>query len=336
MRSSLSQAFAIILLLCSASCTHSGASEQSAEEQTQLTVEESVVKSSDSIVVSKNDTAKYSNVYQFRPGRVVTGKLIALTFDDGPNSKATPKVLATLKKYNAVATFFVVGNNLTPSTGKYITQAVEQGCEICSHTWDHPWLTKLSPKMVAANLKKTNEAIKQYAGYYPNFYRPPYLGYNSKVLKASGMPAVSGYSSEDWRTNHTPQRIVNDVMKGAYPNAIIIMHDLGANTRTPRALETLIPQLQKAGYTLVTVSDLFTSAGITPVPGKLYAKVGKGSNTPAQDNKKADIKAAKERKDTNRHLKHTDRIDNSKKKQDIKPDNGQQENYVPVLPDSVK
>lgn len=219
---------------------------------------------------AKADSTVAASTYHFRPGKKVEGKLIALTFDDGPNFKATPKVLEVLKKYGAHATFFCVGLDINSSTATMMKRNVEYGNEICSHTYNHPFLSTLSPEEIKEEITKTNEAIKDAVGYYPNFVRPPYIDVDQSVLDCIDVPCVSGIGSDDWMTNHTPEMITAKVLKYARPNAVFMMHDLGANTRTPVALETIVPRLQQMGYKLVTLTDLFTSAGVTPEPHKLY------------------------------------------------------------------
>lgn len=211
------------------------------------------------------------STYQFRPGTKVEGKLICLTFDDGPNNVGTPVVLDVLKKYGAHATFFCVGSCIKESTHEVMRRAVAEGNEICSHTYSHPFLTSTSYEKVQQEIHATNEAIKEAVGYYPNFYRPPYLDVDQIVLREIDMPAITGSASDDWMKSHTPEMIVETVMKTAKPNAVYIMHDLGANKRTPVALETLIPRLQSEGYTLVTLTDLYTSLDIIPKAHSLYS-----------------------------------------------------------------
>lgn len=211
-----------------------------------------------------------ASAYVPTPGQVVPGSLICLTFDDGPNNRATPKVLDVLKKYGAHATFFCVGSCINSSTVPVMQRAVAEGNEIASHTYSHPQLSKCSREKRLEEMRKTNELIKNAVGYYPNFYRPPYLDCSKSVLADIDMPAVSGSASDDWITSHSPETIVATVLKTAKPGAIYVMHDLAANTRTPVALETLIPRLQELGYTLVTVSDLFASLGVTPQAHHLY------------------------------------------------------------------
>lgn len=236
-----------------------------------------------------------SSTYVPTAGNVVPGSLIALTFDDGPNTTVTPRVLDILKKYGAHATFFCIGSNIGPKTIPVMQRAVAEGNEIASHTFSHPSLAKASREKRQTEMRRTSEAIKNAVGYYPNFYRPPYLEINKSALADIDLPGITGSASDDWMTSHTPEMIVATVLKTAKPGAIYVMHDLAANSRTPVALETLIPRLQEMGYTLVTVSDMFASMGVTPQAHWLYSsptrvsmKAGGATAAPAASHAKSD------------------------------------------------
>lgn len=228
---------------------------------------------SDSVKVQSGTESIVTEPSTYIPtgGNVVPGSLIALTFDDGPNTTITPRVLDILKKYGAHATFFCVGNCIGPKTIPVMQRAVAEGNEIASHTYSHPSLAKATREKRQTEMRRTSEAIKNAVGYYPNFYRPPYLDINKSALADIDLPGITGSASDDWMTSHTPEMIVATVLKTARPGAIYVMHDFAANSRTPEALETLIPRLQELGYTLVTVSDIFASMGVVPQAHCLYS-----------------------------------------------------------------
>lgn len=236
-----------------------------------------------------------SAIYIPRGGNKFGGKLISLTFDDGPNTKTTPLVLDALKKFGAHATFFCVGRNITDKTRHLVKRAVDEGNEIASHTWSHPFLSRISHEKRTTEMKKTADAIYDAVGYYPNFYRPPYLDCSQSVLADINLPAISGSASDDWMTKMTPDMITEKVLSTAKHGAIYVMHDFVANERTPEALLTLIPRLQEQGYTLVTVSDLFASLGVTPEGHTLYTcgeRVAKRAGSP-KSKAKSDGKKSK-------------------------------------------
>ena len=107
-------------------------------------------------------------------------KRVALTFDDGPNRKVTPQILATLKKYEAKATFFMVGKNVSKNQG-IVQQIYEDGHEIGNHTWNHPKLTNLSKATVKQEVDYTSNAVYKAIGQNPTVFRPPYGATNDQV-----------------------------------------------------------------------------------------------------------------------------------------------------------
>lgn len=252
-----------------------------------------------------------------RLGRAVEGKLICLTFDDGPNTRTTPIVLDVLKRYGAHATFFCIGKNITDKTRYLVQRAADEGNEIASHTWSHPFLSRISHSKRTEEMKKTADAIYEAVGYYPSLYRPPYLDCSSKVLADISLPAISGSASDDWMKDMTPDMITAKVLSTAKPNAIYVMHDFIGNPRTPVALETLIPALLEQGYTLVTVSDLFASLGVIPEPHALYTcgeHVAKRANSGKSKSEKS-----KKHEKSDKHDKH-DKHDKKSKHDDSKND----------------
>ena len=99
-------------------------------------------------------------------------KFVALTFDDGP-STLTPRILDLLETYDATATFFVIGGQVDATTEQTVRRAVEMGCEIGSHSFTHPYMSKLSEEEQLKQSEQTIAAIEQYAPT-PRYFRPPY------------------------------------------------------------------------------------------------------------------------------------------------------------------
>lgn len=243
--------------------------------------------------------------------------LIALTFDDGPNTKTTPMVLDVLKKYGAHATFFCIGKNIGEKTRPILKRAVAEGNEIASHTWNHPFLTRISHEKRSEEMRKTADAIYEAVGYYPAYYRPPYLDCNHKVLADISLPAISGSASDDWKPSMAPDMITAMVLETAKPGAIYVMHDFVANTRTPVALETLIPRLQEMGYTLVTVTELFASYGVTPEGHALYTS---GTHVAKRADDKTDKSDKSDKSKSDKHKSDKHKSDKSEKSQKHKSD----------------
>lgn len=200
--------------------------------------------------------------------RTVDGnkKMVALTFDDGP-SPYTPLVLNTLEKYNAVATFFVVGNRCS-AYSSYLKREYALGCEIGTHTYDHAWLNQLSADGVKEEIKKGSDAIVREIGVAPTLMRPPGGCVNDTVRQNVGLPMIMwSVDTRDWETRNTPTTITR-VVDGAYDGAIILIHDLHQSTAI--ASQTFIPKLIENGYQLVTVSEMAELRGVTMEAGQSY------------------------------------------------------------------
>ena len=186
---------------------------------------------------------------------------IALTFDDGPHPIKTPKILDILKKYNVIATFFTIGQNIEyyPESAKRI-QA--EGHEIGNHTQTHPHLQKAENGIIRDELELCERSIRNVLGYKTIVFRPPEGVIDEDVKKiASDM----GYSvilwsvdTRDWALTPT-DKIVSSVLESVRPGDIILMHDYtGKNCHTIEALDILIPKLLEQGYNFLTVSELIS------------------------------------------------------------------------------
>lgn len=98
---------------------------------------------------------------------------VALTFDDGPNSKYTPMLLEGLRKRNILATFFLVGENIEGNE-EILLEMQKDGHLIGNHTWDHVQLDKISREKALQEIQKTNNRIYEVTGVYPSYIRPPF------------------------------------------------------------------------------------------------------------------------------------------------------------------
>lgn len=181
------------------------------------------------------------------------GKLIALTFDDGPHITRTPRVLDVLKKYNAKATFFVLGEQVQQYPG--ILQRISaEGHEIGSHTWDHSFLPKLGPVEMMRQIYKTSEVIAKTAGKKPTVLRPPYGASNDQLESLLDVPIVNwSVDTLDWKHSNS-QSVLRIVKRDARPGSIILMHDI--QQATVEALDEILLYLKSQDYQCVTVSEL--------------------------------------------------------------------------------
>lgn len=194
-------------------------------------------------------------------------KMVALTYDDGP-SIYTPRILKTLKENNSVATFFVVGNRV-PMYSDTVKKAYDMGCEIGNHTYEHKSLPNLSETEVKRQISKTNKEVKKVIGEKPVIMRPTGGATNTNIKKWVGMPSIIwSVDTLDWKTRNadsTRRAVLNRVKDGD----IVLMHDLYSATAT--ASETIIPELVRRGYQLVTVSELAECRGGMKETGAYYS-----------------------------------------------------------------
>ena len=193
------------------------------------------------------------------------GKVIALTFDDGPNITCTPYVLDVLEKYNAKASFFVIGNNINEESAAVMKRAYDMGCEINNHSRTHSYMNKMDADEIKEEIKYTSELVEKYTGEQPRFFRPPYIAVNQTMFDSIDLPFINGKGCNDWDDKVSAETRIEKVLEQAEDGAIILLHDADMNFQTVQALETLIPELQKQGYELVTLTELFFAKGITPV-----------------------------------------------------------------------
>ncbi|MEV0287715.1 polysaccharide deacetylase family protein [Kribbella sp. NPDC050820] len=171
------------------------------------------------------------------------GKVLYLTFDDGPQKEWTPKVLQVLAKHRAKATFFVLGREAAAHPDLVaLTRAA--GHRIGNHTWDHPRLTKLPAD------KMRQEIL---TGVKSKCFRPPFRDTNAHVEAVAASnhqrQVLWDVDTLDWSKPGTA-KIERAILKGARPGAIILLHDGGGNrSETVAALDRALTQLTRQGYT---------------------------------------------------------------------------------------
>jgi cellulose synthase/poly-beta-1,6-N-acetylglucosamine synthase-like glycosyltransferase/peptidoglycan/xylan/chitin deacetylase (PgdA/CDA1 family) len=194
------------------------------------------------------------------------GKRIALTFDDGPNPRWTPKIAAILRAEHVPATFFEVGA-LVVRYPEVTRMLYRDGFEIGGHTFTHADLAELSAWERSAQISATETAIAGAIGVRPTLVRPPYSSTPSaatrRQVSAWGSIARSGYTivlanydTEDW-TRPGVARILSNGTPPRGQGGIIMLHDAGGNReQTVRALPLLIDRLRARGYQFVRVLEL--------------------------------------------------------------------------------
>ena len=198
-------------------------------------------------------------------------KFIALTFDDGPSS-TTIGILDVLEQYDATATFFVMGQNVNETTRHIIERATSLGCEICNHSFSHPYMSQLSAEEQIEQARKTTQAIEQYTST-PKYFRPPYMDADSTTHRVIPQIFVGGSCPTDWDSSVSVEQRIEGLMQRACDGQIFLLHDFEGNNATPEALKVVIPTLQRLGYGFVSVDELFTLKNFTPQKGVIHKRV---------------------------------------------------------------
>jgi peptidoglycan/xylan/chitin deacetylase (PgdA/CDA1 family) len=189
---------------------------------------------------------------------------IALTFDDGPNPAATPALLALLERYNAKATFFLIGRNVRafPALAKEIAA---RGHVIGNHTETHPRLAFLPPARIADELSRCDDAIAAATGTKPRWMRPPF-GFRGPqlggVVRQHGSAGVVMWSvwARDWKPQ--PAGPVIQRLRRVGGGDIVLLHDgdhrilEGDRRHTVAALEHWLPRWKDAGIRFVTLDEI--------------------------------------------------------------------------------
>lgn len=215
---------------------------------------------------TQNDTAEETEMSQ-------DVKYIALTFDDGPNATTTNDVIDKLEKYDIVASFFLIGNNINDESAKAVKRAYDLGCEIDNHSRTHSNMTELSAEDIRAEFEYTDEKVYEITGEHTKFFRPPYISVHQIMFDNIDVPFIAGIGANDWEDRVTAEMRARMILKQAKDGDIILLHDAEGNSMTVEALDTIIPELQKQGYKFVTVTELFKIKGIEPDMEKVYTNV---------------------------------------------------------------
>ncbi|ACV62653.1 polysaccharide deacetylase [Desulfofarcimen acetoxidans DSM 771] len=199
-------------------------------------------------------------------------KIVALTFDDGPDNKITPQILKVLKEKKVNATFFVIGINAAkyPDILKQISQ---DGHVIGNHSWFHA--SNYNRDSLINEILDTEKIITKATGQNIHLFRPPFGNLDEQSLIALhdlGFKIIGWSSdSQDWR-GISSEKVTSNIFKDVSPGAIILQHSYNNPKliNTISALPEIIDRLRREGYTLVTIPELLINAG--PVVVKINQK----------------------------------------------------------------
>ena len=188
-------------------------------------------------------------------------KIIALTFDDGPNADME-LMLEILAEYDAKASFFLIGKKVSASTEAMLKRAFDEGHELANHSTSHTDLTLMTAEEVAADVEQLQVAVEQITGQRPVWFRAPFLRANDTMYNLIDMPfAGSGVSAGDGSNDNLAEDRHYRITSGAYDGAIALLH---CNNVTAEILPKILHDLKMQGYEFVTISELFARKGVTP------------------------------------------------------------------------
>ncbi len=178
---------------------------------------------------------------------------VALTFDDGPNSVYTKKLLDGLRKRDVKASFFLMGKNISGNEA-LVKRMHDEGHLIGNHTFDHVQLTKLSDAEACEQITKTSNAIYEITGEYTTFIRPPFGEWKKDLdCVVTMLPVMWTIDPVDWNTDDS-SLVVQRVESVAQDEDIILLHDNYASS--VEAALCIVDDLTSQGYRFVTVDEL--------------------------------------------------------------------------------
>jgi peptidoglycan-N-acetylglucosamine deacetylase len=218
--------------------------------------------------------------YGYHPGTV------ALSFDDGPDPKWTPKILDILKEKNVKGTFMMIGAEAQENIG-LMQRVKREGHEIGNHTYFHPDISEISPQQLDIQIKLTERLFASKLNVQPLYFRPPYDIDEEPDTDDQAAPAYrvqqlgltivgNKIDTHDWEPiKKSPAEISQIVLdqletmkvKPQFRGSIILLHDGGGDrSATVAALPVLIDTLRAHGYKIVPVSALMgmTTAQVMP------------------------------------------------------------------------
>jgi peptidoglycan/xylan/chitin deacetylase (PgdA/CDA1 family) len=187
---------------------------------------------------------------------VTDERLVALTFDDGPDAQ-TLELMRLIEAEGGQATFFVVGKNIEKAP-EILRQSARAGHEIGNHSFTHGRLTDLSPNAVRAEIVATQDLVEKITGHRPVHFRAPFLDYNDLLLEILReerlQPVNADIRTRDWDAATTTEAIVERVTGNLAPGSIVLMHSWPETTLA--AIPEILCVLREKGYRMVTVSAL--------------------------------------------------------------------------------
>jgi len=184
-------------------------------------------------------------------------KVIALSFDDGPDGANTPRILSLLKQNGVSAAFFCIGNKIADNAA-LLKQIDKEGHVIGNHTFTHHlWFDMFSKKEMATDMMMMDEAVADVIGKTPKLFRPPYGVTNPNLKNAiiAGNYTPVGWSVRSLDTiAKDPQKLLKKVVAKIKPGAVFLFHDTSNTTLT--MLPEFIKHVKSSGYEIIRLDKM--------------------------------------------------------------------------------
>lgn len=185
-------------------------------------------------------------------------KMVALTFDDGPDSIIMPQILEILKQHGVNGSFFLIGENVQKNAS-VVKKAYNEGNLVLSHSFSHPDLTTLTAEGIKNQLTNSESAIFKVVGKKPAIFRPPYGAVNDQVIESAKLNGdkiiIWSIDTLDW-SQKEKTNIIKNVINNVRSGEIILMHCNEDKAMTAAALPEIIDTLKAEGYNIVTLDKL--------------------------------------------------------------------------------
>jgi cellulose synthase/poly-beta-1,6-N-acetylglucosamine synthase-like glycosyltransferase/spore germination protein YaaH/peptidoglycan/xylan/chitin deacetylase (PgdA/CDA1 family) len=235
------------------------------------------------MLISEENYIKIPSTFQIRKYGMAPQKMLALTFDDGPDETYTPKILNILSQYHVPAAFFVVGLQAEKNL-PILKRIYNEGHLIGNHTFTHRNVAAITPERALIEFKLTRLLIECITGHSTILFRAPYNADSEPVTMEEIIPVAlartqnyldigENIDPEDWQVGIKADTIFKRVVKAVEEQRgnIILLHDAGGETReeTIKALPMIIKYFQQKGYTFTSISSLLNkdrNVLMPPVP----------------------------------------------------------------------
>lgn len=189
-------------------------------------------------------------------------KLVAFTFDDGPDRQWTEPIMRAFEQRGARATFFVVGS-MVRNAPEVLRSMIDRGFEVGGHSMTHSYV----PSRIAAEIRPLNDILWRQFGVRTPFFRSPGLTPGSPIRAAARtarmcIVGTNILSGDDRSPRHSPSRLCSTVTRGLRPGSIVLLHDGGNHRQTAEAVPCMLDAAIARGYRIVTLAELLAAGPV--------------------------------------------------------------------------